>query len=111
MLKKILFQFQNKNQLYFSLFGTLLGISFLMISIHYLTKINAFGKGSESLGKNTLIIQKSVSNLSTFNLAKNNFSSNELKNLEQQSFIKSISPIENNGFEISIQTNSELVPL
>lgn len=110
MLKKILFQFQNKNQLYFALFGTLLGISFLMISIHYLTKINAFGKESESLGKNTLIIQKSVSNLNTLNLAKNNFSSKELNNLEQQDFIKSISPIVNNGFDITIKTNSELVP-
>ena len=64
MLKKILFKFQNKTQLIIAMIGAFLGFTFLIISIHYLIRVNEFGQGEEILGNNTMIVQKKVSSYS-----------------------------------------------
>ncbi|MFY7944258.1 MAG: hypothetical protein ACOVNZ_06730, partial [Crocinitomicaceae bacterium] len=65
MIKTLLFNHQEKRQLVIAFIGSLLGVSFLITSIHYLSKINDYGKESEILGKNTLIIQKKVTSASS----------------------------------------------
>lgn len=58
MLNKLLFRNQDRKQLIIAMIGSLLGITFLITSIHYLIKVNQFGEGTEILGPNTIIVQK-----------------------------------------------------
>ena len=70
MLNKLLFRNQDKKQLTIAIIGAFLGITFLITSIHYIIKVNDFGKGSDILGPNTIIVQKKVTNASSLNLTK-----------------------------------------
>ncbi|MDX1652930.1 MAG: hypothetical protein R3277_10590 [Brumimicrobium sp.] len=110
MIKKILFKFQNKNQLVVAMIGAFLGFTFLISSIHYLIRVNEFGEGEEILGDNTLIVQKKINNFNTLNLAKTDFSQREIENFSEQPFTASVEPILSNSFGVSLQTNSDLVP-
>jgi hypothetical protein len=110
MIKKILFKFQNKTQLIIAMIGAFLGFTFLIISIHYLIRVNEFGQGEEILGNNTMIVQKKVSSYNSIKLAKTDFSEKEIQNIKDQSFTASVQPILSNSFGVSIQTDSELVP-
>jgi hypothetical protein len=110
MIKKILFKFQNKTQLIIAMIGAFLGFTFLIVSIHYLIRVNEFGQGEEILGNNTMIVQKKVSSYNSINLAKTDFSEKEIENIKDQSFTASVQPILSNSFGVSLQTDSELVP-
>lgn len=110
MLKKILFKFQNKIQLIIAMIGAFLGFTFLIISIHYLIRVNEFGQGEEILGNNTMIVQKKVSSYNSINIAKTDFSEKEIEHIRKQSFTASVQPILSNSFGVSLQTDSELVP-
>jgi len=110
MLRKILFQNQNKKQLVIALIGSMLGILFLISSIHYSVIINEFGKGKDMLGPNTLIVQKKVTNSSTLNISKIDFSRSEIDKIKREDFIKDIQPVLSNNFDISIETSDPLVP-
>lgn len=110
MIKRLLFKHQNKTQLYIAIIGSFLGLLFLIISVHYLIRITEFGAGEEIIGKNTLIIQKKVTNFSTTALGKNHFSAAEIEYIKDHDFITQAAPIENNNFGVSLQTDSELVP-
>ncbi|MEX1190933.1 MAG: hypothetical protein WEA99_03100 [Brumimicrobium sp.] len=110
MIKKILFQFQNKTQLIVAMIGAFLGFTFLIISIHYLIRVNEFGEGEEILGNNTMIIQKQITNYNSLNVSKTDFSEKEIKSIREKSFSASVQPIQSNSFGVSLQTNSDLVP-
>ncbi|MEX2485171.1 MAG: hypothetical protein WED10_11445 [Brumimicrobium sp.] len=110
MIKKILFQFQNKTQLIVAMIGAFLGFTFLIISIHYLIRVNEFGEGEEILGNNTMIIQKKITNYNSLNVSKTDFSEKEIKSIREKSFSASVQPIQSNSFGVSLQTNSDLVP-
>ena len=84
MLNKLLFQNQNKKQFWIALIGAFLGMFFLVLSIHYTVKINEFGKGSDVLGPNTLMVQKKVTNSSTLNLTKTDFSGKEIQKMNDE---------------------------
>ncbi len=110
MIKKILFSYQNKSQLIIAMIGSFLGFTFLVTSIHYLIRVNEFGEGEEILGNNTMIIQKKVTNYSSMNLSKNDFSEREIESIRNESFTEGVQPILSNSFGVSLQTDSELVP-
>lgn len=110
MIKKILFKFQNKTQLIIAMIGAFLGFTFLIVSIHYLIRVNEFGQGEEILGNNTMIVQKKVSSYNSINLAKTDFSKKEIQHIKDQSFTASVQPILSNSFGVSLQTDSELIP-
>ena len=110
MLKKILFKFQDRSQLIVAIIGAFLGFTFLITSIHYLIRVNEFGTGEDILGANTMIIQKKVTNFSSMNMAKTDFSSSEIKNINELEFVDQAEPIVSNSFGVSLQTDSELVP-
>jgi hypothetical protein len=78
MIKSLLFKYQEKRQLLIAIFGALLGITFLISSVHYLNKINEYGEDSEILGENTLIIQKKVTSASSLGLTKTEFTEKEI---------------------------------
>lgn len=110
MLNKILFKNQDKRQLVIAMIGSLLGITFLVTSIHYLIKVNEFGKGADILGPNTIIVQKRVSNSSTLNMTKTDFSPRELEKIKAEPFIQDVKPVLSNNFDISFLTADSLVP-
>lgn len=110
MLRKLLFQHQDKRQLIIAVIGAFLGMTFLITSIHYLIKVNDFGKGAEILGPNTIIVQKKVSSFSTLNVAKTDFSLKEIEQIKKEPFILDVKPVEANNFTVSIETADPMVP-
>jgi hypothetical protein len=110
MLNKLLFQNQDKKQLIIAIIGAFLGITFLITSIHYLIKVNEFGKGAEILGPNTVIVQKKVSNASSLNLTKTDFTINEIEKIKAKPFILDVQPVISNNFNVWFETNDPLVP-
>ena len=110
MLNKLLFNNRDKWQFRIAIVGSLLGSIFLLISLHYLIRINEFGKGEEILGPNTLIVQKKVSNSSTLKLTKTDFELDEINRIKEQEFILDAQAIKSNTFDVSFETSDPLVP-
>lgn len=110
MLRKLLFKYQDKRQLVIAVAGAFLGMTFLITSIHYLIKVNEFGEGADILGPNTLIVQKKVSSSNTLQLAKTDFTANEIKRLKEESYILDVKPVITNNFDVSLETADPLVP-
>ncbi len=110
MLNKLLFKNQDRKQLVIAMIGAFMGITFLITSIHYLIKVNEFGQGADILGPNTIIVQKKVSNSSSLNLTKTDFSKNEIKSMIDEPFIKDVRPVISNNFDVSFQTDDPMVP-
>ena len=110
MLNKLLFKNQDKKQLIIAMIGAFLGITFLVTSIHFLIKVNDFGKGAEILGPNTIIVQKKVSNASILGLAATDFTLSEIEKIKNESFIDDVKPVVANNFDVSFQTADSLVP-
>lgn len=110
MLNKLLFHNQDKKQLIIAMIGSLLGITFLLSSIHYLIKVNEFGEGADILGPNTLIVQKQVTTSSTLNLTKTDFSEQEIAVLKKEKFILDVKPVISNNFDVLFATDDPMVP-
>ena len=90
--------------------GAFMGITFLVTSIHYLIKVNEFGKGAEILGPNTIIVQKKVTSSSSLGLTKTDFSEREIEKLREYPFINDVEPVISNNFKVWFQTDDPLVP-
>lgn len=110
MLNKLLFKNQDQKQLIIAIIGAFLGITFLITSIHYLIKVNEFGKGSDMLGPNNIIVQKKVSNSSSLKLTKNDFSEREIEKIKNEPFITDVKPVISNNFDVSFETADPMVP-
>lgn len=110
MLDKLLFKNQDRRQILIAIIGAFMGITFLITSIHYIIKVNEFGKGADILGPNTLIVQKKVTNASSLNLTKTDFSERELQKMRNEPFIVEVKPVLSNNFEVSFETSDPLVP-
>ena len=110
MLKKVLFQNQDKTQLFIAVVGSVIGMIFLISSIHYLIRVNEFGKGEEILGPNTMIIQKKVSNSSSLKITKNDFSNEEIERFKNETFVADAQAVICNNFNVLLLTDDPLVP-
>jgi hypothetical protein len=110
MLQKTFFKQQDRVQLSIAFIGALLGLTFLITSIHYLIKVNEFGRGNEILGPNTLIIQKKIGASNAFQLGKNDFTKREIELIKAESFVAAVELIISNNFDVSLQTNDPVVP-
>jgi hypothetical protein len=110
MLKKVLFQNQDKTQLFIAVLGSVIGMIFLISSIHYLIRVNEFGKGEEILGPNTMIIQKKVSNSSSLKITKNDFSNEEIERFKNKTFVADAQAVICNNFNVLLLTDDPLVP-
>jgi len=93
-----------------AVFGAFMGITFLITSIHYIIKVNEFGKGTDVFGPNTIIVQKKVTNSSSLNLSKTDFSARELMKIEKEPFIVEVQPVISNNFDVSFETSDSMVP-
>ena len=87
-----------------------MGIIFLIASIHYIIRVNEFGKGEDILGANTLIVTKKVSSASALGLSKTDFSLRELEKIKAEPFIEDVQPIQLQQFPVSFQTDDPQVP-
>lgn len=110
MLNKLLFRNQDKKQLIIAIVGAFMGITFLVTSVHYLIKVNEFGKGSDILGPNTIIVQKKVTNSSSLNLTKTDFTDREIEKIKSEPFIQDVRPVISNNFDVSFETADPMVP-
>jgi hypothetical protein len=110
MLKKVLFHNQDKTQLAIAVLGSIIGLLFLISSIHYLIRVNEFGKGEEILGPNTMIVQKKVSNSSSLNLTKTDFSKEEIERFKNEQFVADAQAIICNNFNVLLLTDDPYVP-
>ena len=110
MIKSLLFKYQEKRQLVIAVFGALLGITFLISSVHYLNKINEYGEDSEILGRNTLILQKKVTSASSLSLTKTDFSEKEILRMKIEPFVEDVKPVVSNNFRVWFETNDPYVP-
>jgi len=110
MLYKLLFKNQDRKQLIIAVIGAFMGITFLITSIHYLIKVNEFGEGADILGPNTIIVQKRVSNSSSLNLTRTDFSKEEIEKIKSEKFILDVKPVIANNFDVSFETADPLVP-
>jgi ABC-type antimicrobial peptide transport system permease subunit len=110
MLKRLLFNFQHKRQLFLAAAGTLLGLTFLLLSTQFLVRIMEFGEGSDMLGSNAVIVQKKVTNTSSLNLNKTDFTENEIKKIKAMPFIEDVQPVISNSFDVSFETADPMVP-
>ena len=110
MLNKLLYKNQDKKQLIIAIVGAFLGITFLITSIHYLIKVNDFGKGTDILGPNTIIVQKKVTNSSSLNMTKTDFSESEIQKIKNEPFIEDVQAVISNNFDVSFETADPMVP-
>lgn len=110
MLNKLLYKNQDKKQLIIAIVGAFMGITFLVTSVHYLIKVNEFGKGSDILGPNTIIVQKKVTNSSSLNMTKTDFSEREIEKIKAEPFIQDVKPVISNNFDVSFETADPMVP-
>lgn len=110
MLDNLLFKNQDRLQLIIAVFGSFLGVTFLVTSIHYLIKVQEFGEGAEILGPNTIIVQKKVSNTGTLGLKTTDFSELEIAKIKKMKFIKDVQAVRSNNFKVMFGTKDPLVP-
>lgn len=57
-----------------------------------------------------MIIQKQINNYSSLNMTKNDFSEREIESIRNEKFTENLEPILSNNFDVSLQTDSELIP-
>lgn len=110
MLNQLLFKNQDRKQLVIAIVGAFMGITFLVTSIHYLIKVNEFGRGAEILGPNTIIVQKKVNAGVAMGLGRTDFSPSEIEKIKAESYIKDVKPVVSNNFDVSFETHDPLVP-
>ena len=110
MVRKIVLRNQSFLQLIIALFGAFLGVVFLLVSVHYLIKVTEFGKGSEMLGANTLVVQKKVSTTTTLQLASTAFSAHEIQSIQNKSFVADAQPVLSNNFGVEFATSDPMLP-
>jgi hypothetical protein len=106
----VLFHNQSKTQLAIAVLGSIIGLLFLISSIHYLIRVNEFGKGEEILGPNTMIVQKKVSNSSSLNLTKTDFSKEEIERFKNEQFVADAQAVICNNFNVLLLTDDPYVP-
>jgi hypothetical protein len=110
MIRKLLFNHQDKKQLYIALLGVFIGITFLVTSVHYLLRVSEFGKDSEIIGANILVIQRKVTSSSTLNLTKTDFELKEIEQMKKEPFIEDVQAVVSNNFGVWLEINEKAIP-
>lgn len=110
MIRKLLFNHQDKKQLYIALLGVFIGITFLVTSVHYLLRVSEFGKDTEIIGANILVIQRKVTSSSTLNLTKTDFELEEIEQMKREPFIEDVQAVVSNNFRVWLELNEKRIP-
>jgi hypothetical protein len=110
MIRKLLFNHQDKKQLYIALLGVFIGITFLVTSVHYLLRVSEFGKDTEIISANILVIQRKVTSSSTLNLTKTDFELEEIEQMKKEPFIEDVQAVVSNNFGVWLELNEERIP-
>jgi hypothetical protein len=110
MIRKLLFNHQDKKQLYIALLGVFIGITFLVTSVHYLLRVSEFGKDTEIIGANILVIQRKVTSSSSLNLTKTDFELEEIEQMKKEPFIEDVQAVVSNNFRVWLEINEKAIP-
>ena len=110
MFRKLLFNHQDKKQLHIALLGVFIGITFLVTSVHYLLRVSEFGKDTEIIGANILVIQRKVTSSSTLNLTKTDFELEEIEQMKKEPFIEDVQAVVSNNFRVWLELNEKRIP-
>ena len=97
-------------QLYIALLGVFIGITFLVTSVHYLLRVSEFGKDTEIIGANILVIQRKVTSSSTLNLTKTDFELEEIEQMKKEPFIEDVQAVVSNNFSVWLELNEKRIP-
>jgi hypothetical protein len=109
MVKKLLFHYAKFP--WVAYFGNFIGLTFLFLSVHYLFKFQQYGAHSETLKVNTLILQKKVTYSTTLQIAKSDFSQQDIQLLKELPAVSVIEPVVNNQFRVWLETNDRMLPI
>ncbi len=110
MIKKLIFKKVNLWQLLILSLGTLVGFLFLLSIIHYFGEVSHLTDGQESLGSNLVVTQKKVTKYSAMIENSALFSAEELETLKQHPSVKTLEPVINNQFYVSLAMREEGLP-
>lgn len=106
MFYRILFKEGGIAQFIFAVFGSIIGLALLLASVQFYYDIKKVLNENDDLIKpDYLIINKKVSALNTINVNTSTFTGNNLEELQNQKFVKSIAPFISNGFEVKAYSN------
>lgn len=104
MLNKLLFKYQRLGQMIIAFLGTLLGLTFLLISLQFYFDLRSVLQQEEEIfGPNTFILQKKVTAMNTFSLGNTKFTPKEIKDLESKDFIVRVDPFITSSFDVRIK--------
>ncbi len=109
MVKKLLFH--SAKVPWVAYLGTFIGLTFMFLSVHYLAKFQQYGAQSETLKANTMILQKKVTSSTTLQIAKSDFSVQDLELLKELPAVSAVEPIVNNQFRVWLETNDRMLPI
>lgn len=114
MLNKLLFKYQRLGQMIIAFLGTLLGLTFLLISLQFYFDLRSVLQQEEEIfGPNTFILQKKVTGMNTLSLGNTRFTEKEIKDLEKKDFIVKVDPFVSSDFDVGIKlsVNESIPPL
>ena len=110
MVTKLLIKNQKLFQLIIALVGTFLGVLILLVSFHYLLKVNEYGEGADVLGAHTVMVQKKIGNSTTLQLGSTDFNSREIQSIRKNSFVREVAPVLSNNFGVVFETSDPMLP-
>ena len=110
ILRKLLFENQNKLQLFLAFLASTIGVLFVILSISYLIKLSNWGEQSEVMRDDTLIIQKEIATATSFSLGSSFFTENEINAIRKEPCVKVVEPIQCNNFGVVIESNDPIIP-
>lgn len=110
LIRKLLFSREAKWRLLVALPGVVIGLVFLLSALHYSIRIKEYGKASEILNENVLIIHRKVIAGSTLKLTKTDFTTSDLEYIRENDFVVDVQPIESNNFRVWLETKDEQIP-
>lgn len=104
MLNRLLFKYQRLGQMIIAFLGTLLGLSFLLISIQFYYDLKSvLNQEEEIFGANTFILQKKVSGLNTLSLGNNAFRQKDIQKLIEQDFVVRLDTFKTSTYDVQLK--------
>lgn len=100
MIGRLVFVHDRKAQLLFAVIGAIIGFVLLLCAIELFLNIKGVINQPSVTGQDYLVVNKEVDFL-----GDPSFTSKEIKELEEQEFVRSLAPIENSSFESFVQVD------
>ena len=108
MLIKLLSKGNDKFKLIGATIGALIGFVLLLLSLQFYFDIkNIFSTNTDLISSDYLIINKKLSVFKTIDVSKSTFTNKDIKQIEQQEFVKEVCPFVASSFRVSAYTDKD----